>query len=163
MARRSRGVPQVIAYWWKSPSKARWAASTSSRGGGKLGIPWARLMPSCWLFTRVISRMTDSVNPCTRCEIPIMTAAPSAPGSARRALPASRDGGHDRHGVASLQRGLGALEEADVLLVHVDIDEAAQLAALVEEPLAQSWELALEILDDGGHGVARGPGLRPHP
>ena len=28
---RSRGVPQVIAYWWKSPSMARWAASISSR------------------------------------------------------------------------------------------------------------------------------------
>src|SRR5712691_4034121 len=69
MARRSDGVPQVIAYWWKSPSMARWAASTSSRGGGKLGMPWARLMPSYWLLTRVISRMTDSVKPCTRLEI----------------------------------------------------------------------------------------------
>jgi hypothetical protein len=46
MARRSDGVPQVIAYWWKSPSMARWAASISSRGGGKFGMPWARLMPS---------------------------------------------------------------------------------------------------------------------
>ncbi len=62
-------MPQVIAYWWKSPSIARWAASISSRGGGKFGIPWARLMPSYWLLTRVISRITDSVKPWTRLEI----------------------------------------------------------------------------------------------
>src|SRR3989304_5798895 len=36
MARRRRGVPQVIAYWWKSPSTARGAASSSSRGGGEV-------------------------------------------------------------------------------------------------------------------------------
>src|SRR5688500_13549311 len=76
MARRSRGVPHVIAYWWKSPSSARWAASTSARGGGKFGIPWARLIPSYWLFTRVISRMTDSVKPWTRFEIPIIGREP---------------------------------------------------------------------------------------
>src|SRR3990172_3279787 len=69
MARRRLGVPQVIAYWWKSPSMARWAASSSSRGGGKSGIPCARLTPPCWLTTRVISRMTDSVKPWTRREI----------------------------------------------------------------------------------------------
>src|SRR4029450_9043209 len=100
-----------------------------------------------------ISRMTDYVNPCTRCEIPIMAAAPSAPGSARRVLPASGDGGHDRQGGAGRRRGLGALEEADVLLVHVDIDEAAQLAAPVEEPLAQSREQASERLADVGSRV----------
>src|SRR3990172_4652857 len=48
---------------------ARWAASRSSLGGGKLGIPWARLTPPYWLLTRVISRITDSVNPWTRLEI----------------------------------------------------------------------------------------------
>src|SRR6266545_313060 len=69
MARRRRGVPQVIAYWWKSPSMARCAASSTSLGGGKFGIPWARLIPPYWLLTRVISRITDSVKPCTRLEI----------------------------------------------------------------------------------------------
>src|SRR3989304_4614399 len=48
---------------------ARWAASRSSLGGAKLGIPWARLTPPYWLLTRVISRITDSVNPWTRLEI----------------------------------------------------------------------------------------------
>src|ERR671925_62381 len=61
MARRRLGVPHVIAYWWKSPSIARCAASSSSGGGEKFGIPWARLTPPSWLTTRVISRMTDSV------------------------------------------------------------------------------------------------------
>src|SRR3972149_11146310 len=69
MARRRRGVPRGIAYWWKSPSIARWAASSTSRGGGKFGIPCARLTPPWWITTRVISRMTDSVNPWTRFEI----------------------------------------------------------------------------------------------
>src|SRR3990172_3673821 len=69
MARRRRGVPQVIAYWWKSPSMARWAASSSSRGGAKFGTPGGGLPPPCWLTTRVISRMTDSVKPWTRREI----------------------------------------------------------------------------------------------
>ncbi len=32
-------------------------------------MPWARLMPPCWSLTRVISRITDSVNPWTRLEI----------------------------------------------------------------------------------------------
>ena len=32
-------------------------------GGGKSGMPCARLIPLCSLFTRVISRMTDSVKP----------------------------------------------------------------------------------------------------
>ena len=69
MARRRPGVPHVMAYWWKSPSSARCAASMTARGGGKFGIPWARLTPPCWATTRVISRMTDSVNPWTRREI----------------------------------------------------------------------------------------------
>src|SRR5205809_3485018 len=69
MARRRLGVPHVIAYWWKSPSIARWAASSSAFGGGKLGMPWARFTPPSWSTTRVISRMTDSVKPWTRFEI----------------------------------------------------------------------------------------------
>jgi hypothetical protein len=44
--------------------------------------------------------------------------------------------------------------EADVLLVHVDIDEAAQLAALVHEALAHPGKLLLEVGDHGIDGVA---------
>src|SRR5687768_4596907 len=126
MARRSDGVPQVIAYWWKSPSMARWAASISSRGGGKFGMPWARLMPSYWLLTRVISRITDSVKPWTRLEImPRRWVA--------RALPAARDGRDDGDLVALLEGRGRALQEPDVFLVDVDVDEAAKLAAVLDQ------------------------------
>src|SRR4026209_451922 len=109
MARRSRGVPQVMAYCGKSPSSARCAASPSSRGGGKLGMPWARLMPSYWLFTRVISRMTDSVNPCTRCEMPIIARSPSRePPVPLDGIP--RDALRLQPGHASLEAVLRALQ-----------------------------------------------------
>src|SRR5215470_17421116 len=60
---------------------------------------------------------------------------------------ASRDRGYDRHLVAVLQRRLLGLEEADVLLVDVDIDEAAQLSRLVEQAVLQTRVLALEVAD----------------
>src|SRR5262249_33497942 len=60
---------------------------------------------------------------------------------------ASRDRRHDRHLVAVLQRRLLGLEEADVLLVDVDIDEAAQLTRLVEQAVLQTWVLALDVAD----------------
>src|SRR3972149_5125641 len=74
MPRLGLGAPHVMAYWWKSPSRARWAASTSSRGGGKLGMPWARVMPPGWGPPRGLARITRSVNPCTRFEIPVIGA-----------------------------------------------------------------------------------------
>ena len=78
MAPRRLGAPHVIAYWWKSPSMARCAASISAWGGRKFGMPWARFTPPYWPTTRVISRMTDSVNPWTRWEIRIR-AGPQRP------------------------------------------------------------------------------------
>src|SRR5262249_21096744 len=137
MAWRSPGVPHVIAYWWKSPSSARWAASTTAGGGAKFGMPWARLTPPYWLTTRVISRMTDSVNPWTRSEI--RTRVGSAP---------SRDGGYDRDLVTVLERGRPVVHEPDVFLVDVDVHEAPQLARLVHESLAEAGELALEVRDE---------------
>src|SRR5262247_1103658 len=129
---------------------ARWAASISSRGGGKFGIPWARLMPSYWLLTRVISRITDSVQPWGRIVIARMA-------EARPPLPPARNRGNDRHLVSLLERGLGALEEADVLLVDVDVDEAAQLAAVLHQPVPEPGVLALQHVDQvvnvGGVGL----------
>src|SRR5262245_60436691 len=147
MARRRRGVPHVMAYWWKSPSSARWAASTSTSGGRKFGMPWARLMPPCWLFTRVISRMTDSVNPCTRFEI------------IPQALPAAGDGGDDGDLVGAPEGGLEPVQEAHVLLVHVHVDEPPDLAGAVEHPVADAGVLALEVRDDARHRVALGVDL----
>src|SRR5687767_3189523 len=142
MARRRDGVPHVIAYWWKSPSMARCAASRSSFGGAKFGMPWARLTPPCWFTTRVISRMTDSVKPCTRSDMRLMAASA-----------ASGDRGHDGHLVAVLERGGARLQEADVLLVDVDVDEAPQGARLVDEPLLETGELALEVGEHLVHGI----------
>ncbi len=62
MARRKAFAPQVMAYWLSSASMAAFAASFSSAGQGKSGKPCARLMPSCARQSRVISRITDSVN-----------------------------------------------------------------------------------------------------
>src|SRR6266545_4113992 len=51
-----------MAYWLTSASMAALAACFSSGGQGKSGNPWARLIASCSSASRVISRMTDSVN-----------------------------------------------------------------------------------------------------
>src|SRR5262249_16023880 len=69
---------------------------------------------------------------------------------------ASGDGGDDRHLVGLLEARLLAVEEPDVLLVDVDVDEAPELAALVYQALAQSRELTLEIVHDGGDALALG-------
>src|SRR5262245_8476357 len=72
------------------------------------------------------------------------------------ALTSSGDGRHDRHLVAVLEPGLVALEEADVLLVDVDVDEPPELSRLVQQALAEARELPLEVADDVGDAAARG-------
>src|SRR5262245_11611852 len=147
MAWRRRGVPQVMAYWWKSPSRARCAASTSSRGGGKFGMPCARLMPLYWLFTRVISRMTDSVKPWTRFEIPIIAPPPS------RQHHVALDGVHRdalllEPGHALLQAVLGALQlQHHPAVVALDVGPAN---------VGHEVEVLHEMVDDGlAHEVGR--------
>src|SRR4030095_1934966 len=82
---------------------------------------------------------------------------------ARPPLPPARDRGNDRHLVSLLERGLGALEEADVLLVDVDVDEAAQLAAVLHQPVPEPGVLALQHVDQvvnvGGVGLHFGGAL----
>src|SRR5438034_6418060 len=75
-------------------------------------------------------------------------------GITRAGSTAPGDGGDDRDLVAVLERGLLRLEKPDVLLVHVDIDEAPQLARLVHEPVLQPGELALQVLHEALHRVA---------
>src|SRR5260370_928680 len=65
---------------------------------------------------------------------------------------AGRDGRHDGDLVALLERRGGALQEPDVFLVDVDVDEAAQLAAVLDQALLEAGELALERLDQVGDG-----------
>src|SRR5438093_11839567 len=61
-ASRRRFAPQVMAYWFTSSRIARAAASFRRSGAGKFGNPWARWMAPCSVASRVIPRITDSVN-----------------------------------------------------------------------------------------------------
>ena len=66
IACRSGAMPQVMAYWLNPSRMARQAASLTSSGGSKSGIPWPRLIAPYRWASRVISRMTDSVKYWTR-------------------------------------------------------------------------------------------------
>src|ERR1035441_2509601 len=66
MASRKGLAPQVMAYWLMSASMASAAALFRTAGAGKSGKPCARLMAPCASARRVISRITDSVNPAIR-------------------------------------------------------------------------------------------------
>ena len=61
-AARKLGAPQVMAYWcgpvWATSARR----SVISAGGSKSGKPWDRLMASYFMDTRVMRRITESVN-----------------------------------------------------------------------------------------------------
>src|SRR5437588_6726966 len=90
-------APQVVAYWLKSLRMASTAASLSSAGAAKSGKPWARLRqpsPCSAMQSRVISRITDSVNSLDLLEIiargttlECQSVAPNRPGERRRGVP----------------------------------------------------------------------------
>jgi hypothetical protein len=48
------------------------------------------------------------------------------------------------------------LEEADVLAVHEDVDEAANLSRLVADAIADAGVTLVEVGQDGGHVRALG-------
>src|SRR3989304_4618093 len=58
----------------------------------------------------------------------------------------SGDGGNDGNPVSGFQRGCSPLEESDILFVHVDINEAADVLPLTE-PFFQSFVTPLQVLD----------------
>ena len=62
IAARNGSAPQVIGYWLTSSAIAWRAASLISSGAGKSGKPCDRLIAPCATASRVISRITDSVN-----------------------------------------------------------------------------------------------------
>src|SRR4030095_12235789 len=72
----------------------------------------------------------------------------------RSRLAPSRDRRHDRQLVARLERRLQVLEEADVLAVHEDVDEALHLARLVADALADAGIARIEIGQQCGHRAA---------
>jgi hypothetical protein len=66
---------------------------------------------------------------------------------------AAGDGGDDTDLVAVFERRLAVLEEADVLLVDIDVDEAAHLAFFIHEAFLDAGEARLQFDDrlaDGG-------------
>src|SRR5215467_6796410 len=138
------GVPQVIAYWWKSPSIARCAAAISSGGGGKFGMPCARFTPPSWSTTRVISRMTDSVKPWTRREICIRWGAATGPPSPPRSETPRQSRGAPRSRFLPW-RAAPSSRDDDVALDRIDLD------APVLEPLHAALEGPLVRLELEGH------------
>src|SRR5688500_13020316 len=78
------------------------------------------------------------------------TAAPSGTSSAAL-MSASGHGGDDGQLVAVLDGRAQAVQVADVLVVEVDVDEAAQLP-LVEQPFGDARELPAEVVKHRLHG-----------
>src|SRR5262249_2618878 len=64
------------------------------------------------------------------------------------------DGRNDRDLVGVLHRRVEVLEEADVLVVGEDVDEASDLPALVADALLGAGVLRLEARDEGADGAA---------
>src|SRR6516225_2922373 len=110
------------------PSRSTGACSTASRSG--------------WMFSSagISGRM----------------AAPSGTSSSKRsAMSASGHGGDDGQLVAVLDGGGQVVEVTDVLVVEVDVDEAAHLPALEDARHDAGVGLA-EIVEDGLHRGAAG-------
>jgi hypothetical protein len=73
------------------------------------------------------------------------------------ALSGSTGYGWDEHNLVSILKGVGfAAEEADVLIVDIDIDEAAQLAGFVLDLGRERGEILIDVGDQRGQigGVA---------
>src|SRR5258708_39098775 len=62
IASRKSFAPQVIAYWFTSSAIACIATRLTSSGAAKSGNPCERLTAPYFIASRVISRITDSVN-----------------------------------------------------------------------------------------------------
>jgi hypothetical protein len=62
-------------------------------------------------------------------------------------------GRHDRDRVGCGELRVEAVLEAHVLVADEDVDEAAQLAAVVEQPVADAGVGSLEVGDDGAQVV----------
>src|SRR4051812_4333601 len=70
---------------------------------------------------------------------------------ARRSLTA-RDSWDDADFIPIFHRRLLVLQKADVFFVHVNIDETANFALVIDEPLLDPWVAGLKF----GNGVANG-------
>src|SRR4051794_19142054 len=86
--------------------------------------------------------------------------SPSTSRNVRRSpTSAAGDGGQDDDLVAVGNRCLEAAEEADVLVVDVDVDEAAQVHGAVlglDEPVLDAGVVRLEVVDQGAQAGTAG-------
>src|SRR4029453_16212148 len=71
-------------------------------------------------------------------------------------LPAARDRRDDRDLVAVLELAPAPVQEAHVLLVHVDVDELPEVTRLVAEAVAEPGILAIQIVDQLADVLALG-------
>src|SRR5688572_18487560 len=78
----------------------------------------------------------------------------AVPGREGSRSAAAGHGGQDRHRVAVLERGVQRTGEAHVLVVHVDVHEAVQLALFGHQAVLEARVLGVEVVDQGGEGVA---------
>lgn len=76
-----------------------------------------------------------------------------------RAASAAGDGRDDGDLGAVGRLGGQAVEEPDVLVADVHVDEAPELAGLVEDPGLDAGVVPVEVLEDGPQGVALGGDL----
>src|SRR5262245_63581149 len=82
--------------------------------------------------------------------VPVGVSATSPPwdNSAVCLAPAC-DGGDDRNVVALFEGGFEILQEANIVAVDVNIDEAAHFAGLVADPLLDTRKVLFQIIDQG--------------
>src|SRR5205823_780910 len=81
------------------------------------------------------------------------TAAPSGTSpSAASFISASGHGGDDGEFVALLDRRVQVIEVSNVLVIEIDVDEAAQLPRLLEQAVGEAGELPAEVLEGRLHG-----------
>src|SRR4051794_29271020 len=75
-------------------------------------------------------------------------------GRSREAEGATGDGRQDGERVAVLDLGVERAEEADVLVVDVDVHEPEQVALGREQPALEAAVLGVEIVDEAAQRVA---------
>src|SRR5438270_12576011 len=97
------------------------------------------------------------------------TAAPSGTSlSAASLMSASSHGGDNGQLVAILDRRIQIIEVSNVLIIEIDIDEAAQLTRLLEQSVGDAGKLPAKIIEGRLHGSSRcryfrlAAGVLPH-
>src|SRR5215218_4287211 len=111
-------------------------------------------------LARTRQRLRNHRGPDSRRQPTRRPAGRAAPWSLRVPGSAARDGRQYRDLVAVGDRRRQPVEEADVLALQVDVDEAAQLPVLAREPVAQLAVLGVQRLEHLADGRAVGARLR---